>query len=43
MTIRSPVIRFEYQDQGRVEISCEDSAEDVRQFVALIERRHEET
>jgi len=43
LMIRSPVIRFEYQDQGRVEIPCQESAEDVRQFVALIERHHEET
>lgn len=42
LTITSPVICFAVAGQGGVRIVCDDSADEVREFVEVIKRQHEE-
>lgn len=41
--ITSLVIRFEYPYHDQIEIDCQDSEKEVKEFVELIKRRHEKT
>ena len=42
LMITSPVICFAVAGQGSVRIVCDDSADEVREFVEVIKRQHEE-
>jgi hypothetical protein len=42
LMITSPVICFAVAGQGGVRIVCDDSADEVREFVEVIKRQHEE-
>lgn len=41
MMITALVIRFEYPNHDPIEIDCQDSEKEVREFVKLIKQRHE--